>query len=472
MAQYDYDAVVIGSGPAGERGAVTAALLGKRVAVVERQSQVGGACINTGTVPSKTLRESALFFSGIEQRGLYGVMPRVPGKLTVPRFMYRTRRVIESELQLIRRGLGRHHVELITGSASLFDPHTVRVTAADGALRELTAAYLLIATGSSPHRPAHVPFDDNQVYDSDTILSLDRMPATMTVLGAGVIGCEYACIFAALGVQVTLLEGKAEILPFVDNEITARLMDRMAQLKIEVLLREELATVEVVSDQVVRTTLKSGRIVEAEKFLFSAGRSGNVRGLGLESAGITPNERGLIPVNEMYQTDLPNIYAAGDVIGFPALASTSMEQGRLALMHAFDPACRERLSPLLPYGIYTIPEVSFAGETEETLRDKRIDYLAGRASYGGTARGQIIGDPQGLLKLLFARADQKLLGVHCVGEDATELIHVGMMVMQFGGGLDCLFNTVFNFPTLAELYKHAAYDALGYGRAAPAADAL
>jgi NAD(P) transhydrogenase len=472
MAQHDYDAVVIGSGPAGERGAITAALLGKQVAVVERQSRVGGACINTGTVPSKTLRESALFFSGIEQRGLYDVMPRIPGKLTVPRFMYRTQRVIESELQLIQRGFARHHVELITGSASLVDPHTVQVQAADGAIRKVTAEYLLIATGTSPHRPARVPFDDNQVYDSDTILGMDRIPATMTVLGAGVIGCEYACIFAALGVRVTVLDGKDKILPFVDNELTARLMDRMAQLKIEVLLREELATVEVVSEQVVRTTLKSGRGVDAEKFLFSAGRGGNTGGLGLENAGITPNERGLIPVNEMYQTVVPDIYAAGDVIGFPALASTSMEQGRLALMHAFDPACRECLTPLLPYGIYTIPELSFVGDTEEALREKGIDYIAGRASYAGTARGQIIGDPQGLLKLLFARADHKLLGVHCIGEDATELVHVGLMAMQFGGGLDCFLNTVFNYPTLSEVYKHAAYDALGHGRAATAADAL
>src|SRR5437899_1722347 len=392
MAHYDYDGVVIGSGPAGEKGAVAAALLGKRVAIVERQPRVGGACINTGTVPSKTLRESALFFSGIEQRGLYDVMPRIPGKLTVPRFMYRTRRVVESELQLIQRGLARHKVELVEGSASLVDPHTVRVEAADGAVRKLTAGYLLIATGTSPHRPAQIPFDDDQVYDSDTILGLDRIPATMTVLGAGVIGCEYACIFAALGVQVTLLDSKDEILPFVDNEITARLMDRMAQLKIEVLLREELATVEVISDRVARATTKSGRVVEAEKFLFSAGRSGNVRGLGLENAGITPNERGLIPVNELYQTAVPNIYAAGDVIGFPALASTSMEQGRLAMLHAFDPACRDRLAPLLPYGIYTIPEVSFVGDTEEALREKGTDYFSGRAFYADTARGQIIGD--------------------------------------------------------------------------------
>jgi len=232
-----------------------------------------------------------------------------------------------------------------------------------------------------------------------------------------------------------------------------------------VLLREELATVEVISNRVVRATTKSGRVVEAEKFLFSAGRSGNVRGLGLENAGITPNERGLIPVNEMYQTAVPNIYAAGDVIGFPALASTSMEQGRLAMLHAFDPTCRECLAPLLPYGIYTIPEVSFVGDTEEALREKGIDYVAGRASYAATARGQIIGDTQGLLKLLFARADHKLLGVHCIGEDATELVHIGLMAMQLGGGLDCFINTVFNFPTLSEVYKHAAYDALGYGRA-------
>jgi NAD(P) transhydrogenase len=464
MAQYDYDVVVIGSGPAGEKGAVAAALMGKRVAVVERQPRIGGACLNTGTVPSKTLRESALFFSGIEQRGLYGVTPTIPGELTVPRFMYRTQRVVESELQLIQHGLARNKVALIEGSASLADAHTVRVTSAEGTVTTLTADFILIATGSYPHRPAHIPFDDDQVYDSDTILQLDHIPSTLTVLGAGVIGCEYACIFAALGVPVTLLDAKDEILPFVDNEITARLMERMAAMKIQVLLREELAEVTVVNDRTVRATLKSGRAVESEKFLFSAGRGGNVRGLGLENVGITANERGLIPVNELYQTPVPNIYAAGDVIGFPALASTSMEQGRLAMRHAFDPACRERLAPLLPYGIYTIPEVSYVGDTEETLREQGTDYFVGRASYADTARGQIIGDTQGLLKLLFARADQKLLGVHCIGEDATELIHVGMVAMRLGGDLRCFTEAVFNFPTLSEAYNHAAYDALGHGR--------
>jgi NAD(P) transhydrogenase len=282
-----------------------------------------------------------------------------------------------------------------------------------------------------------------------------------------VIGCEYACIFAALGVRVTLIDAKDEILPFVDDEITARLMARMEQLGIQILLREELASVEVVSSQVVRTTTKSGRAVETEKFLFSAGRTGSVRGLGLENVGITPNERGLIPVNDAYQTPVPNIYAAGDVIGFPALASTSMEQGRLAMEHAFNPACRDRLPPLLPYGIYTIPEISFVGDTEEALKEKKIDYFTGRASYAATARGQIIGDTQGLLKLLFARADQKLLGVHCIGEDATELVHIGLIAIQCGAGLTCFTETVFNFPTLSEAYKLAAYDALGQGREAP-----
>jgi NAD(P) transhydrogenase len=464
MAQYDYDAVIIGSGPAGETGAVAAALLGKRVALVERQPKVGGACLHTGTLPSKTLRESALFFSGLEQRGLYGVTPVIPGELTVPRFMFRTKRVVESELELIQRSLVRHKVAIIHGSASIVDPHTVRVEGAGGEEQRLTGEFLLIATGSYPHRPAGIPFDDDQVYDSDTILHLDCIPATMTVLGAGVIGCEYACIFAALGVKIQLIDNKDEILPFVDNEITRRLMERMSQLGIGVLLREELAAVEVVSDQIVRTTTKSGRVVDAEKFLFSAGRSGSVRGLGLENVGLTANERGLIQVNEAYQTAVPSIYAAGDVIGFPALASTSMEQGRLAMRHAFDASYRLHLARLLPFGIYTIPEISFVGETEETLKEKDTDYFVGRASYAGTARGQIIGDTHGLLKLLFSRGDQKLLGVHCIGEDATEIIHVGLMAMQFDARLHHFTETVFNFPTLSEAYKHAAYDALGQGR--------
>jgi NAD(P) transhydrogenase len=465
MAQYEYDVVIIGSGPAGEKGAVTAARLGKRVALVERQPQVGGACLNTGTLPSKTLRESALFFSGLEQRGLYGVTPVIPGDLTVPRFMFRTQCVVESELQLISHGLAQHQVELIEGTASFLDPHTVRVQQSHGPLRCLTSDVILIATGTYPHRPALIPFDDDQVYDSDTILQLDRIPASLTVLGAGVIGCEYACIFAALGVKVTLLDAKDEILPFVDNEITALLTERMRQLGIDVWFLAELAAVEVVSDQVVRTTTKSGRVVESEKFLFSAGRTGNVRGLGLETVGITPTERGTIPVNENYQTSVPNIYAAGDVIGFPALASTSMEQGRLAMGHAFDPENRERLAPLLPFGIYTIPEVSFVGDTEETLRQKGVDYVAGHASYAACARGQIIGDTQGMLKLLFTRADGRLVGVHCIGEDATELIHIGLLGMQFGATFHSFTDTVFNFPTLSEAYKHAAYDALEHARA-------
>jgi NAD(P) transhydrogenase len=460
MAECDYDVVIIGSGPAGENGAVTAALLGKRVAIVERQPRVGGACVNTGTLPSKSLRESALFFSGIEQRGLFDVDPQIPGKLTVPRFMYRTRRVVESELDLIQRGLAKHKVALIEGEASLETAHTVHVACSDGTTQNITAEIILIATGTYPHRPAQIPFDDDQVYDSDTILALDSIPTGLTVLGAGVIGCEYACIFAALGVDVILLEGKGEILPFVDDEITRQLLERMEQLGIQVLLREELASVEVISERVVRTTCKSGRQVETEKFLFSAGRTGNTRSLGLEKVGITPTARGLIEVNDAYQTAVPNIYAAGDIIGFPALASTSMEQGRIAMHHAFDPNSHECLTPILPYGIYTIPEVSFVGDTEEALREKGIAYVAGRASYANTARGQIIGDTRGLLKLLFAVADRKLLGAHCIGEDATELIHVGLMAMQFEAKLDCFAETVFNYPTLSEAYKHAAYDAL------------
>jgi NAD(P) transhydrogenase len=464
MAEHDYDVVIIGSGPAGEQGAIVAALQGKRVAIVERQPRVGGAVVNTGTLPSKTLRESALFFSGLEQRGLYDVTPVIPGELTVPRFMFRTRRVAESELEIIQRGLARHRVELVHGAASLIDAHTVRVALAEGGERHLSARFILIATGTHPHRPALIPFDDDQVYDSDTILQLDRIPATLTVLGAGVIGCEYACIFAALGVRVALIDAQEEVLEFVDNEITGLLMQRMEQLGIQVLLREELASVEVVSDQVVRTTTRSGRQVESEKFLFSAGRTGNVQDLDLENVGITPNARGQIPVNESYQTMVPHIYAAGDVIGFPALASTSMEQGRLAMCHAFDPTSKERLSHLLPFGIYTIPEISFVGDTEETLKEKGIQYVAGRASYADTSRGQITGDTQGLLKLLFSRPEGKLLGVHCIGEDATEIIHVGLVAMQCGMSMRQLTELVFNFPTLSETYKHAAYDALGLGR--------
>lgn len=379
--------------------------------------------------------------------------------------MYRKERVVEKELELTSANIERHGVDVIYGTGSFIDSHTIHVEMESGACLDLTAEVVLIATGSCPFRPSNIPFDDDTVYDSDTILQIDNIPKSMTVLGAGVIGCEYACIFAALGVDVVLVDARDRILPFVDGEITERLVQRMRKLGVQLMLEEESSSVERFSSpddgDCVRTRLKSGQVVETENLLFASGRSGNTAALGLEKVGVTANKRGQVSVNESFQTSIPHIYAAGDVIGFPALASTSMEQGRLAMCHAFGLDYKKRMASLLPYGIYTIPEISMVGETEETLREKGVDYEVGRASYENNSRGQIVGDTQGLFKLLFAPDTLKLLGVHIIGENATEIIHAGMLAMYYGGTIDCFIQCVFNYPTLSEGYKYAAYDGLG-----------
>jgi len=454
-----YDLIVIGSGPAGETGAVEAASLGRRVALIEARPRLGGAGVNTGTLPSKTLRESALYLSGLEQRGLYGVDYRVEGRITVEQFLYRKERVVQKQLELIEQTLERHAVDLLNGWGALAGPHEVKVVKAGGSTLVLTADYVLLATGSHPYRPENVPFDDTRVYDSDTILELKKIPASLTIVGAGAIGSEYACLFAALGVEVVLIDANALPVAYLDDEVVELLTRRMKRLGIEFLMQEPAETYEVVGDR-VRTRLKSGQLVETEALLFASGRGGNTADLGLEALGIQVDRRGHVQVNEHFQTAVPHIYAAGDLIGFPALASTSMEQGRIAVCHAFQPEGCADLAPVLPYGLYTIPEVSMAGETEEGLREKGVPYEVGRASYANNARGQIVGDTEGMIKLLFSPEDRKLLGVHIIGEDATELVHIGQMALYFEGTLDCFVRQVFNYPTLSVAYKHAAYDGL------------
>jgi NAD(P) transhydrogenase len=465
MAAADaYDLVVIGSGPAGEKGAAQAAYFGKRVALVERAPRLGGACINTGTIPSKTLRETALYYSGLRQRGLYGVDYSLKEDLTVGHFMYRERLVVENEWRIIRRNLERHGIEVIEGEASLADARTVRVRAADGAERRLRAPVVLVATGSSPHRPPEVPFDDRLVFDSDSILRMQRIPKTMAVVGGGVIGSEYACIFTALGVQVTLVESRERLLPFVDREIAARLEAQLRGLGLRFLFNERVVSV-AAGGQGVRLALRGGETLGCDIALFAAGRQSNVEGLGLEAVGVRLGARGLIQVDEHYQTSVPGIYAAGDVIGFPALASTSMEQARVAVVHAFDLHYKERLSPILPLAVYTIPEISLVGLTEEACREQGRPYLVGRAYYEKSPRGQIIGDLAGMLKLVFAPEDRHLLGVHLIGELASELVHVGAHVMAADGTIDAFIQAVYNYPTLADSYKYAAYDGLGQWQA-------
>jgi NAD(P) transhydrogenase len=454
-----FDLVVIGCGPAGEKGAAQAAYFGKRVAVIERAPVVGGSCINTGTVPSKTLRESALYFSGLQQRGLYGIDYSLKENLTVHDFMHHERAVVEMERARILRNLELHKIQLIHGQASFEDSHTITVANSESK-RTLHGDVILIATGSKPHRPAEIAFDDVHTFDSDTFLHMDRIPKSLAVIGGGVIGCEYASIFMALGVEVTLVDGRDQLLPFLDAEISRRLRDRFLALGMHLWFNERPVKVENHRCG-AGLHMKSGKTLEVEAALFAAGRRAAVDNLALEKAVLSLNDRGYLPVNENYRTSVPHIYAVGDVIGFPALASTSMEQARVAVCHAFNLKYKQRVASLLPMGIYTIPEISAAGETEESCKEKGIDYCVGRALYENNARGHIAGDTAGMLKLIFGRADRKLLGVSMIGESATELIHIGMMVLDNGLTIDEFIAQVFNYPTLSETYKYAAYDGLG-----------
>jgi NAD(P) transhydrogenase len=454
-----YDLVVIGSGPAGEKGAAQAAYFGKRVALVERARHLGGAGINTGTVPSKTLRESALYYSGLRQRGLYGVDYSLKEGLTVGHFMHRERIVVENEWGIIQRNLDRHRIEVIHGEACLQDAHTVHVRTPDGGGRDLATEIILVATGSAPHHPPGIPFDGRVVLDSDSILRMQRIPRTMAVVGGGVIGSEYASTFTALGVEVTLVETGDRLLSFVDREIAERLRARLSSLGLRFMFNDRVAAVTVIGDR-VSVDLESGSTLVCDSALFAAGRQSNVEGLGLETVGIELGPGGLIPVNERYQTSVPNIFAAGDVIGFPALASTSMEQARVAIVHAFNLLYKERVSPVLPLAVYTIPEIAMVGLSEEACRKKNMPYLVGRAFYEKSPRGQIIGDLSGMVKLVFAPEDKRLLGVHHIGELAAELVHIGAQVMAGGGAIDAFIEAVYNYPTLSDSYKYAAYDGL------------
>ena len=460
MSHSHYDLIVIGSGPAGEKGAAQAAYFGKRVALIEREPVLGGAAANTGTLPSKTLRETALYLSGFRQRGLYGVNMSLKDKVTARDFLYRERQVQHVEHARIMANLQRHHIELFNGHASFADAHTVRLENRGTAPVTFTSDFVLIATGSHPFRPPVFPFHDARVYDSDTILSLHDIPREMLVVGGGVIGCEYACMFAALGIKVILLEGRDRLLAFLDPEVSQLLTRSMLEMGIDVRFNEQVAAV-ASSPAALTATLGSGAKVAVDTLLVAAGRSGNTGQLNLPAAGLAATKRGLIEVNERYQTAAPHIYAVGDVIGFPALAATSMEQARVAMVHAFDLKYKTRVTPILPYGIYTIPECSMAGETEESLTKKNIAFVAGVARYDANARGQIIGAKTGFLKLLFAPDMMRLLGVHVIGEQASELVHVGLAALHAGAGADLFIAMCFNYPTLGELYKYATYDALG-----------
>jgi NAD(P) transhydrogenase len=453
-----FDLIVIGAGPAGEKGAAKAAQYGKRVALIEREPYLGGAGINTGTVPSKTLRETALYFSGLRQRGLYGIDYSLRENLTIKDFMYRERKVVRKERKMIAEEIDEHKITLLHGEGSLKDKNTVLVRSSKEE-REISGDFILIATGSSPHHPPEIPFDGELIFDSDTILNMKQIPKKMVVVGGGVIGTEYASIFTALGIRVTLIEPRGRIVSFIDSEIAQRLTDQLLKLGIDFIFDDRMTAMEVRKEH-VHLILEKGGKREFDVALIAAGRQSNVQGLGLEGAGVKSGNRGLILVNENFQTNILNIYAVGDVIGFPALASTSMEQARAAVVHAFDLQYKETLAPFLPLAVYAIPEISAVGLTEDECREKNIPYLVGRSYYEENARGQIIGDMSGMIKLVFSPTDKKLLGAHIIGEQASELIHIASHVMLHGGPIDAFIDAVYNYPTLSDSYQYAAYDGL------------
>jgi NAD(P) transhydrogenase len=454
-----FDLVIIGTGPAGEKAAAQAGYFGKRVAIVERAPEPGGAGVHTGTLPSKTLRETALYLSGHQSRALYGVAVELDRTAELVHLMARKNAIAESESKRIRQNLARHQVDYVRGVAKLTGPNTVVVDGGDGS-RTLTSDFILLATGSRPYRPKDIDFADDRIHDSDEVLAIGRLPDRLAILGAGVIGCEYACMFAALGTRVTLVDTRDKILPFLDQEVIERLSDSMRKLGIE--LRQAVRWTSVTRDgENVRVALSDGTAVEVDQLLFAAGRLGNTEGLGLDAVGVKVDSRGYVTVDDAYRTSVPSIFAAGDVIGFPALASVSMEQGRVAMCHAFGFDYKKRVSRMMPYGIYTIPETSAVGETEQTCREKGLDAVVGRAFYENNARGKITGDTEGMTKLVVCAKTRKLLGVHVIGENATELVHVGQAVLHLEGSVDLFIDMVFNFPTLAETFKYAAYDCLG-----------
>jgi NAD(P) transhydrogenase len=455
-----FDLVVIGAGPAGEKGAAQAAYFDKRVAIVEREPQPGGAAVHTGTLPSKTLRETALFLSGYRQLDLYGVTVQVEPHLAVAKLIARKDAVRELETARIIENLRAHGVEQIRGEARFLDAGTVEVVG-EGGSRTLSADVFLIATGTHPHRPSHIPFDDPDVHDSNDILGIDRLPSSLAVLGGGVIGCEYASMFAALGVEVHLVEGRSSLLPFLDREMGEQLLTAMTHLGVMPHLEDRAEEVRRDPDGGLVCRLRSGVELRCDQVLVASGRAGNTAGLCLEAIGVATDARGYVVVDEEFCTGVPGIYAAGDVIGFPALASTSMEQARVAVCRAFGFAYKQHVSPLLPYGVYTIPEVSCVGLGEDEAVAKGLDVTVGRAYFRDNARAQILGDRDGMVKLVFESGTRKLVGCHCIGERASELVHVGQAVIALGGTVETLIETVFNYPTLGEAYKYAAYDALG-----------
>ena len=453
-----FDLIVIGSGPSGQRAAIQAAKSGKKVALVEKSSVIGGVCINTGTIPSKTLREAVLHLSGYQYQSIYGINYRVKEKITMSDLAFRVQHVIKTEVDVTQAQLSRNNIDLLTGTASFLDANRLRVDGPKGS-QEYQAGTFVIASGTKPAASPKVPINGRTIINSDQILSMADLPKTMIVVGGGVIGVEYTCMFATLGVRVILVERRPRLLEFADSEIVEALSYHLRDSRVTMRLNEEVSSVEETQEGGVVAMLESKKKISGDALLYAVGRQGNIDELNLAAAGIEADSRGRIKVNADYQTAQPHIYAVGDVIGFPSLASVSMEQGRIAAAHAVGKQVKSNPANY-PYGIYTIPEISFVGKTEEQLTDEDVPYEVGLSYYREIARGQIRGDTAGRLKIIFHRETREVLGVHIIGEGASELIHIGQAVMILGGTVEYFINTVFNYPTLAECYKAAAFNGL------------
>jgi NAD(P) transhydrogenase len=461
MAMRHYDLAVIGTGPAGQKAAIQAAKLGKAVAIIEKNEALGGVAVNTGTIPSKALREAVLHLTGASRRGLFGTTHRVKKKITLADLIVVSQTVIRQEWETIHDAFERNNVDLFWGKAHFEGPNLLQLDRGDDT-QLLTADRFLIAVGTRPATPDNIPFDGEKILSSDQLLKLRDLPRSMIVVGAGVVGTEYACMMATLGIHVTLIEGRHQVLGFLDEEIGESFQYQMRKSGITLRMGEKVKAIEKTrhgDEEKVQATLESGKKILADTLLYAVGRQGLCKALALENVGLEYDDRERLKVNEFYQTAVPHIYAAGDVIGFPALASTAMEQGRRAVCHMFGQPTHS-MPDLFPFGIYAVPEISMVGKTEQQLTEAGIPYEAGIANYKEIARGQLLGDDTGMLKLLVHQQDHSLLGVHIIGTGATELVHIGQAVMSLGGRAEYFIENVFNYPTLAEAYKVAALNAL------------
>jgi NAD(P) transhydrogenase len=460
MTDQRYDLVVIGSGPAGQKAAINAAKLGKRVVVIERDGMVGGVSVHSGTIPSKTVRDAVLYLTGFNERAFYGQEYRLREQISRDEIANRVRTIVNRETRLVRSQFSRNRVVELDGTGRFLDPHTVEITSASGTTTVVQGEYILIACGTRPAESRSIPIDGKRIVDTDRLPALSDLPHAIIVIGGGIIGLEYASMFAALEIRVTVIEQRPQLLEFVDREILEALLYHLRELEVVFRLGEKVVAVEIDEKRnQVTARLESGKSVHSDALLYAVGRQGNTDSLNLAAAGLEADARGRLKVNEFYQTAVPHISAAGDVIGFPALAATSMEQGRLAAAHMFGVPFRHQ-DLLLPYGIYTIPEIGMIGQTEEQLTAASIPYETGISRYEELAKAEMLGDSSGMLKLLFHPETLKLLGIHAIGQRATEIIHIGQAVLAFGGTVEYFRDAVFNYPTLAEAYKVAALNGL------------